>query len=177
MLVKKVPLLLAFLIPVILFAQSDPAHTDWKTLKHKNCSIQYPSSWNVDESGQAGTSFFLFSPLESEEDTFRENVNLIIQDMKGMNIDLDQYMAISLEQIKTMITNSKLIKSERITKGANTYQKVVYTGEQGAYKLFFEQYYFVIKEKAYVVTYAQEQAKAESYATLGEAILSSFMVK
>ncbi|MBC8172388.1 MAG: hypothetical protein H7X71_00660, partial [Chitinophagales bacterium] len=49
----------------------------WKTLKEKNYSIQYPSTWELDQSGQMGTSFILFSSLEEKEDQFMENINLI----------------------------------------------------------------------------------------------------
>ncbi|MBK7681894.1 MAG: hypothetical protein IPJ26_05200 [Bacteroidetes bacterium] len=39
-----------------------------------------------------GTSFIIFSPLENDEDKFKENVNLLMQDLTGQNIDLDKYV-------------------------------------------------------------------------------------
>jgi hypothetical protein len=41
------------------------------------------------------TSLVLLAPLESAQDKFKENVNLIIQDLCGYTIDLASYAAIS----------------------------------------------------------------------------------
>ena len=83
--------------------------SDWKTVDQLNYSIQYPPTWELNQSGQMGASFFLFSPLESDKDKFKENVNLLIQDLSGQNIDLNKYTEISEGQINTMVTNSTLI--------------------------------------------------------------------
>lgn len=50
-----------------------------------------------------GTSLIILSPLESEKDTFRENVNLLIQDLTGLDIGLDQYTKISEDQMKACL--------------------------------------------------------------------------
>ena len=65
-----------------------------KTFDQPNYSIQYPLSWNLNQN-QMGTSFIILSPMESEQDKFSENVNLVIQDMTGKDIDLDKYTKIS----------------------------------------------------------------------------------
>ena len=86
-----------FLITNIsVFGQS----IEWKSLNEKNYSIQYPVNWELNKSGQMNTSFILFSELTSEKDQFKENVNLIIQDLTGYNIDFEQYVQISENQIK-----------------------------------------------------------------------------
>ncbi len=38
--------------------------SDWKTLNQTSYSIQYPKTWELNQSGQMGTSFILFSALE-----------------------------------------------------------------------------------------------------------------
>lgn len=121
------------------------------------------------------TSFFLFSPLESKEDIFKENVNLLIQNLTGSNIDLDKYTEISVEQVKTMITNSNIIENNRIKNADNDYQKIIYTGVQGVYNLKIEQYYWVIDNKAYVLSLTCEQNKFDDYKNVGEDILNSFL--
>ena len=63
----------------------------WKSLTENSYSINYPGNWELNKSGQMGTSFILFSPLSSEQDQFKENVNLLIQDLTGYNLDLDKY--------------------------------------------------------------------------------------
>lgn len=149
----------------------------WKTLVESNYSIQYPSTWELNQNRQMGTSLILFSPLENNEDQFRENVNLIIQDLKGQNIDLDKYSEISEGQVKTMITNSILTNSERIKNGNKEYHRLIYSGDQGIYHLKFEQYYWVENDKAYVLTFTCEQNKFSDYKEIGETILNTFSLK
>ncbi len=149
----------------------------WKTFSDKNYSIQYPSNWELDKSGQLGTSLFLFSPLENDKDQFKDNVNLIVQDLTGRNIDLDKFVEISEEQVKTMITNSTLIESTRMKNSAPEFHKMVYTGDQGIYNLKFEQYFWVINQQAYILTLTCEQAKFPDYKETGEKILNSFSLK
>jgi hypothetical protein len=77
-------------------------------------SIQYPGDWILDTTGLSGTSFVLFAELSSDEDKFGENINLLIQNLEGQNIDLHKFAKISGEQVKTLITNSKIIESKRL---------------------------------------------------------------
>lgn len=150
---------------------------DWKTLENNDYSIQYPNDWELQQNGQAGTKFILLSKLVTPQDQFRENVNLLIQDLTGQNINLDKYTAISEGQIKTMIKNGTILESKRIRTNGKEYQKEVYTGDQAMYKLKFEQYYWVIGTKAYVLTFTAELSNFDSYKTDGEKILNSFVIK
>ncbi|NTV45153.1 MAG: hypothetical protein HGB11_01190 [Chlorobiales bacterium] len=150
---------------------------EWNTLEQEGYSIRYPSSWELNQSGLMGTTFFLFSPFESADDLFRENVNLMIQDLTGLNMDLNQYTEISEGQVKTLITNGVIIESKRIKIESGEYHKIIYTGDQGIYNLEYEQYYWIIGNKAYVLTFTGEQQKYAQYKETGEQILNSFVLK
>lgn len=147
---------------------------NWNTIKKDNYSIDYPKDWELNESGLMGSSFILFSPPSSETDPFRENINLIIQDLTGYNLDLDAYAKISEGQIKTIITNGQILESKRVTNQSLEYQKVIYTGTQGIFHLKFEQYYWVVGNKAYVLTFTCEEAQFDDYQLTAEKILNSF---
>jgi hypothetical protein len=67
----------------------------FKVFTGNDFSIQYPSGWEINTEGQMATSLVLLAPLESAQDKFKENVNLIIQDLCGYTIDLASYAAIS----------------------------------------------------------------------------------
>jgi PsbP-like protein len=157
--------------------KTSPMQTEWKTLDHADYALQYPTDWEVNNSGAMGTSFILFAPLESEQDKFKENVNLIVQDLKGMAIDLDKYTEISEGQVKTMLTKSVIIESKRIKNDSSEYHKLSYTAEQGVFKLSFIQYYWLVKEKAYILTFTAEQDKFTTFKETGEKILNSFIFK
>jgi hypothetical protein len=151
--------------------------SEWKTLFQSNYSIEYPSTWELNKSGQMGTSFILFSPLDSEKDTFKENVNLIIQDLGKEKIDLNTFTEISEGQIKTLVTNSDLIESKRVKNSNYEFHKIIYTGDQGIFQLKFEQYYWVIDSKAYVLTFTSEKEKFATSSKTGEKIMNSFRFK
>lgn len=169
------------LIPYVAVGQNNVEQTsnttNWKSLDHPSYSIKYPSHWELNESGEMGTSLIILSPLESEKDTFRENVNLLIQDLTGLDIDLDQYTKISEDQMKSMFTNYTLIENKRINKNNDEFHKVIYVVDNGFYLLQFEQYFRVSDDKAYVLTFTSEKEKFETYRVTGEKILNSFLLK
>lgn len=146
----------------------------WQTIKGDGYTILCPQEWTVDSSGSAGTEYIFFAPTDSAGDMFRENINLIVQDLSGLNLNLDKYTEISIEQIKTLIANSNLISSEKIQEDGLVFQKLFYTGEMGDYALKFAQYYFVHDEKAYVLTLTCPEDTFEKYLKTGEQIMRSF---
>ena len=76
---NKTKLLISILLfPIVVCGQTI---NDWKIFDHLNYSISYPSTWELNHDGQMGTSFIISSPLESDNDNFKENVNLVIQDL------------------------------------------------------------------------------------------------
>ncbi len=158
-------------------AESKKINTGWKTVEDSNYSIQYPASWELNQNGQMGTSFILFAPLESTDDLFRENVNLLIQDLTGYDLDLDKYTEITLDQIKMLITNSSLTESKRIQKGSEGFHYLIYKGDQGIFNLQFKQYFWVNNNKAFVLTFTSEQNKFATYEEVGKEILDSFTFK
>mgnify|MGYP000941004161 CR=1 FL=1 len=133
--------------------------------------VEYPSSWRIDTSKQGGIEFAIFSPKESADDKFLENINLIIQNLSGKNIDLDKYAAISEEQIKSNAVNLKAFNMVKLKKGISNYYKLTYEMTYGNFRLFTEQYYFIRNEEAFVITFSSETGKSKD---MGEEILSSF---
>lgn len=150
---------------------------DWKTASRSEFSIQFPDSLELDTTGQMGTSLILFSKTTSADDPFRENVNVMIQNLAGQKIDLNKYVEISEGQIKTMITNGALNESKRVKEGDSEYHRIVYSGKQGEYDLKWLQYYWVVKDKAFVVTLTCEKNQYDRFVGVGEKVLKSFRVK
>lgn len=149
----------------------------WKVVTGANYSMQYPSAWELNQSGQMGTSLILLSPLENKDDQFRENINLIVQDLSGKNIDLDKFSEISEGQVETMIPNASIVESKRIFGKDFEYHVLIYDGDQDHLHLKFEQYYYVENDKAYILTLTCEQNKFPQFKVLGEKILNSFSLE
>jgi serine/threonine-protein kinase len=147
----------------------------WHTLSGENYSIQYPDIWKIDTSGKMGSAFIIITPLEPETDKFRENINLVVQDLKTKT-DLGQFTATSVKQINTYITKAKIISNQTMDTEAGTFQKLVYTGDQGKFHLKFVQYCFVKDNKAYVLTFTAEQHAFTGYELTAEQVLESFRI-
>ncbi len=156
-------------------AQNAPSE-DWKSFTKEKYSVKYPESWSIDTSKAVGTTFIIFSPLESDSDKFQENVNMLSQDLKGQDIDLDTYVRISEKQITNQATDGKIYESTRLKTDKGEYHKIIFSATQGVYKLKFEQHYFVRDNKAYVITLTAEAEKFEGYKTVGEQILQTFTI-
>ncbi len=158
-------------ISCLLFAYFSNAQ-DWKKLSKAGYEITYPSSWELNESAGAA-SFILLSSQENGNDIFRENVNLVEQDLTGMNLNLEKYTEISLSQVKQLIQNSKLVSSNTV----DNHQEVIYEGDQANYRLKFLQYYWVIGNKAYVLTFTAQTTNFDKYLETGKRIMNSFTLK
>ena len=167
-------LLLLLFINLNLFGQDE---TTWKTHSGDNYSIEYPDNWELDESGIMGSSFFIFSSLDSKDDNFRENVNLMIQDLSAMKLDLDAFVDLSKTQILSLMTDGKILEDERMKNGGNEFHKLIFKATQGQYNLKTIQYYFIKDKKAYVLTLTLTEDTFEKYQVVGDKILNSFMIK
>jgi hypothetical protein len=158
------------------FSQSDSPN-QLTIFVRESYKLQYPSSWTVDTSRKMGTDFIFFSPKENDTDKFRENVNLLVQDLTGQNIDLGKYAEITEKEIKEMATEGVIYESKKIIKpDKSEYYKMIYGMTQGIFKLKIEQYFFIKNDKAFIMTFTAELNKFDSFLSVGEQILNSFML-
>lgn len=175
-----------FLIIILLFScdvmkQKDESLKNvqvkkWSRLDKSEYSITYPSNWDLDASGQMGTQFFILSPLESKTDKFKENVNLLKQNIPN-EYNLDSYIQLSINQITTQVKKSKLIESKRIKVGENTFHILKYNGFQNQFYLSFTQYVFIENEQVFLLTFTKEPSKEKAYKEIENQILKSFKLK
>ncbi|MEP1034221.1 hypothetical protein [Ekhidna sp.] len=162
-------------LTLILVAVSFLSHSQdgFETLDDAAFSIKYPGTWELNQSGQMGMSFALFSPVKFDGDQFRENVNLVVQDISSYNMDLTDFVNLSKNQIKTMIQDGNILESE----GTEDYQKIIYTGTMGQFKLMFKQHYWINGSNAYILTFTAEQSEYDNYAEISRQIMDSFLLK
>ncbi len=104
-------LLLALCSPLALLAQS--ADTAWRLYKHPDAlfSLRYPPGWSTrtDESGRV----FFTSPLQSENDNFRENINISASKSPGLTQqDLLNGAADIIADLKANMTDFELLEQK-----------------------------------------------------------------
>ncbi len=161
---------------------------NWKTLTQDNFSVGYPTNWELNTSGEDGTSLILFSPLTSKGETFRANINLVIQDLENYDLEkndinsqtitLKKVTESTLTKIKNYIKprGGKIISSDLVNVGGISLQKVIYNfvGKDGL-KLKSEEYILLQNNKtSYRLTFTCQEHKFTDYQATAEKILDSF---
>lgn len=169
---KKI--ILSILIVFCTFFQVQAQEeTAFKTATEAGVSIEYPNDW-TNQKSLMGTTLFIASPLESEKDGFSENINLVVEDLHGAEMTVDEYAEFTKAQIEALITNSNILKAEKMTFQERDAYTMEYTGQQGQYKLHWKQVYFIEKGKAYILTYTAEGDKFATYLPIADKIIQSF---
>jgi eukaryotic-like serine/threonine-protein kinase len=135
--------------------------------------ISYPPDW-AEQLGVAGTVVAFLSSSEDSSDTFRENVNVGVEDLPNPGMTLDQFTAAALAQVEGLITNFTLVSKEATAVAGRFAERVVYTGQQGKFDLKWQQVWLIDKARAYVLTYTAEVPKFDEFLSVANAIIGTF---
>ena len=147
----------------------------WKKYNDYNDTIHHPRSWSIDKSVKLGTKFIFTSGLDSTTDTFQENINLIIQDVSELDLSLKKFVEITIQQIKTMLPNGKLLVNKRVRRGGREFQRLICTSTMNKRNMKFEQYCWVVQQEAFILTFTCEESEYDKYRKTGQKILNSFV--
>jgi hypothetical protein len=155
------------------FSQTETIKLTSKFFRN-NYVIEYPKSWKTDTSKLMGADLFILSPLENAADKFSENINILIQDLAGQNIDLEKYKEITELQIKELVTDGKIIESLILNNGVQPCYKITYEMIQAELRLKITSLCYISSNKAYLITFSSTIDKYDQYKKIGENILNSF---
>lgn len=150
---------------------------EWLVYEDDSFLIRYPNGFEVGKSSVPNVSFILLSRSTSSKDQFRENVNLMVQDMRGMEMDLNQFTQISENQVTNLLSKGKVLESKRVTTDSSEFHRLVYVGEQGDLRLIFVQHYWIIAGKAYILTFTGEATEFKKYDAVSQVMMHSFRIK
>jgi serine/threonine-protein kinase len=164
---------LIIVVITLLLTFSIKSQVKKETFKKGNFSIEYSSNWELNTTETNGAEVVLFTELE-KNDTFRENVNVFVQDLKGMNMTMEKYAALSEEQIKTMIPDSKIMLSKSVDDHGKKYYLIVWRGFLANNNLKLKQFFFLKDEKAYIITYTALPETFNKFLKEANVILNSF---
>lgn len=177
-------LLLAAALALPLTAAAAPADTGDKTEKFAvyenqtySLKMEYPSTWKAAE-GVAGAIVVFLSPLESKEDKFSENVNIIVEDVSAHpGMTLGKYIELAKAKLAVFITEYSPKDSRDSILSGQPAKMIEYTGRQGVYNLHILQTVTLIDGKAYVVTFTAEEANYERYLPAAKRIIDSLAIE
>lgn len=170
-------ILLVSTISADLCAQVASAASPWKTYDKDGYIIEYPAEWEANPMSEGGVKFAILSPLADKTDSFRENINLLIQDVSAYNLDLDAYAELSKQQIETIVEGGKVHELQKIEKDGKMLYEMVYVGIQSGVALKWKQYYWVENGTASVLTYTATSAEYDNYLSTATQMMDGFKFK
>jgi len=170
----KIKLLLILLLSFQLSNCQSNKKKSVKEINKNGYTLSYPSNLKLDESGKQGSDFMLFTEKKNSADNFIENINLIVQNLETLNLDLNEFVELTENQIKA---NANLISSERIKNSNVEFQKLIYSAHLNNFDLKFIQYDFVKNNKAYILTFTAKEDEFEKYSYDMEKIMKTFEIK
>jgi len=141
----------------------------------KKFEIKFPNKWETKEN-YFGSIVSSLSAAQSVTDTFRENVNVVNEELPNESLSLAVYTDASLKNIENLVNNFSLISKEETTVGNRKAMVITYTGKQGTYDLKFRQTLIVNKKMAYVISYVGAIKDFDTFLPEAQNIADSFKV-
>jgi hypothetical protein len=153
----------------------------WKMFESEKFSVQFPIGWKVqeinDDLKKAGIEFLAMADKENAKDLFRENVNLLVENINDATIDLKTYAQKSEDAIKKNIIDLKRFHKKTIKLPSGECYVFQYHGKQSALDLFWYQVVWVKNSIAYILTLTSDERSHWDFKRAFEVIAQSFIIK
>lgn len=149
----------------------------WDKQENNDLEIYYPPAWNFNASGKMGALFVISSPLESEDDEFQDNINLVVYSLADSHIELSDYYLATMNDIKKQLLSVNIQEEKKLTNNEIEIQKVIFTTTQDDFVMTIQQYYFIHNQKAYIMTFTAEETKFDEYVEYVDLIMNSLKFK
>lgn len=132
-----------------------------------------PVGWELDTTGKMNTSMILFTPADSTNDYFKENINLILDDVSANNLSIDAYVEQAVGMIREFITDLEQLE---VKKEGEDYW-LTYLGRQGTLKASYYQRIMVKDGRAYILTYTSIDGKPSKSHALAQEVIRRFQLR
>jgi hypothetical protein len=135
-------------------------------------TIGYPGNWVFNNAPESAV-IKITSPLEKDEDDFRQNVNLQIETYSAA---IEDYVNSSLGEIKKLMKNYREVSSMYFNRNGSRAYEITYKGKYGemAYEMQVRQLFVVANSKAYILTYVSKVDERDAFETTANKIFNSF---
>ncbi|MBD3215921.1 MAG: hypothetical protein GF311_25140 [Candidatus Lokiarchaeota archaeon] len=149
-------------------------------LKYSNptyhMEISYPVKWEFIEN-HMGFVGAIISPLKDYTDTFRENVMIQVEDLSGIEITLQEYSDLTVENMKHLISKFKLLKPmDFTTLAGHPGRRIIAKGIQGKLRLQWTCAWTLTNNLAYVLTFTAKREQHDEYIPYFNEMIQSFRI-
>lgn len=139
--------------------------------KEKNFSITYPSTWKKKEIPKL--DLVLFAPLKAAAKEPQASMNVVSEKVEP-GVLLDLLYNDSIENLSKALQQVKIIKSGDIKLSGIPAKWVRYTHVMQDNKFEVLQYFMVVKDTVYLVTFSAKAEAFEEFQPVFERVVASF---
>lgn len=136
--------------------------------------ITFPFNWEV-KRNYMGCDIIAISPLEDDRDIFRENVNLIIEELP-YSMSLIEYYVINIINMESRFPGFEILESNDIVINNNKAKRIIFINVTDRYNFKYLQYYFCTEKYGYVLTFTALTISYEDYSNKFEEIVKTFHI-
>lgn len=179
---KKTCLFIALLVAVSVSGQNNSTAPCWHLQQDEvyHFSFFYPDDWTLKLPG-TNTRFFVTSPVETDNDMFRENVNLLVRKAGAGETSVKTAEADIRSTLSANLKNFKVIRSVYLKWNNLETYNIEYTCTQSSegkdYNLHMNQWITISKGNLFVFTFTAEADAYATYFPTIERIFQSLILK
>lgn len=138
--------------------------------------VSYPATWEqVTQNYQNQIINGFLAPFDNQSDSFRENLNVIIETYQSP-IQLDNYYQWNINQLKTFSDIQFLGNYDGFVSGIPS-KILIYSRSQNGKNLTFSQVFLVQGNTGYVLTFTAESDKYQAYQPIFQQMMDRFRLK
>ena len=139
-------------------------------------SISYPATWAFEEN-KGGAAVIFFSPKENELDFFKENVNVVVQDISGKPMELIAYTNLAIKQMQMVFEdNFVIIESGPAFVAGQGAHKLIFIGKGPDTELKYMSVWLIKDLSAYQITYTALSSQYDRYIGKMKKMVRSFRI-
>jgi len=171
---KKINFISLIMLFVMTISLPTLALESMKTFndKKEGFAIEFPENWET-KTEFMGTAIISLSPKADLTDTFRENVNVVTEDLP-MTMTAKQYYEANLVSMRKMLKEFAVITSSTVTLDGAPAIKMIATHAMGNNKSKNMTFFFTRGKKGFVITCTATPQTYTQYKPVFDTISMSF---
>jgi len=156
---------------VSLFRFASPDDLVDTSMRYENLGLKFAIHYTdklAPSEGFMGSTITFTAP-ESFGGSFPTNLNVVVQDMSGQSMSLDEFSAMLKDQLEYTVQNCEILGVSEVEVAGSPGREFKYEGKVENHKVKFVQHVAVVGGKAIVLSLASEKDKFEQeYRTIGK---------
>ncbi len=138
--------------------------------------LEFPGTWEINDKGIMGTDLIGLSPIEDAKDTFRENVNVVLENLPKSMTDAE-YLQLSLKHLNKVFALPPDKKFTQTKVGNQQGYHLRYSMQMGQNNMDNDVYVVIKDGAAYIITCSHAKGKRDAFKSTIDSIVDTFAIE